>query len=165
MDPRVKTPPTVLAQMHAMSVRLFDAIARDSLVADRARVVRTQLRDAREHAGASSAAMQSIDAFEQQLTSVVGQAGGGRGRGGGRGGGAPGARPTFASINGELLSLLALVEDSDAPLTTQATAAVASAERDFASLNARWTALRTTGLADVNAKLKAAGQQPIVIAP
>jgi photosystem II stability/assembly factor-like uncharacterized protein len=168
MDPRVKTPPTVLAQMHAMSVRLFDAIARDSLIADRARVVRTQLRDAREHAGASSAAMQSIDGFEQQLTSVVGQAGGGRGRGGGgggRGGGAPGARPTFASINGELLSLLALVEDSDAPLTTQATAAVASAERDFASLNARWTALRTTGLADVNAKLKAAGQQPIVIAP
>jgi hypothetical protein len=131
--------------------------------------VRAQLRDAREHAGASSAAMQSIDAFEQQLTAVVGQAGGGgRGRGGGgggRGGGAGGAQPTFASINGELLSLLALVEDSDAPLTSQATAAVAAAERDVASLNARWTALRTTGLADVNAKLKAAGQQPLVIAP
>jgi len=27
MDPRVKTPPTVLAQVHAMSVSLFDAIA------------------------------------------------------------------------------------------------------------------------------------------
>jgi hypothetical protein len=173
MDPRVKTPTTVLAQLHATSVRLFDAITRDSLVADRARIARAQLRDIREHAGAHAAALQAIDAFEQQLNAVVGQSGGSRGRGGGGGGGGGGGRgvgagggqPTFASINGELLSLLAFVEDSDAPLTTQATAAVAAAERDVATLGTRWTTLRTTGLTDLNAKLKAAGQPPLVIAP
>ncbi len=48
MDPRVKTPAAALAQTHAMAVRLFDAIARDSAVADRARVAaRPAARDTR----------------------------------------------------------------------------------------------------------------------
>jgi hypothetical protein len=43
--------------------------------------------------------------------------------------------------------------------------AVRNAQRDFASLNARWARLRTTELAALNAKLRAAGQQPIAIEP
>jgi len=43
--------------------------------------------------------------------------------------------------------------------------AVRNVQRDFASLNARWARLRTTDLVALNAKLRAAGQQPIVIEP
>jgi hypothetical protein len=61
------------------------------------------------------------------------------------------------------LSLLNLVEDSDSPPTTQATAAVQAAERVFAGLTSRWESLRTRGLADLNAKLRSAGQPQITV--
>jgi hypothetical protein len=167
MDPRVKTPATVLAQTHAMAVRLYDAIARDSAIAEHARVARDQLRAVRDKVGSNSSLTDAIGAFDQQIVAIVGQgAGGGRGRGGGgRGrGGAPG-QPTFASINGELMSLMTLLEDADAEPTSQALAAVGRVEQEFATLTTRWTALRTTELAALNAKLRAAGQQAIAIAP
>ena len=166
MDPRVKTPPAVLAQAHAMSVRLYDDIARDSAVADHARAARDQLRAVRDRAAGNAALTDAIAAFDQQLVAVAGQGGGGRGRGGGgRGrGGAPG-QISFSSINGDLMQLLNLLEDADAEPTTQAVAAVRKTEQDYATLMTRWNTLRTTDLAAMNAKLKAAGQQAITIAP
>jgi len=166
MDPRIKTPAAVIAQTHATAVALFDAITRDSAIVARADAARNQLREAR--ARSNDAALSSaIDGFDAALVAVVGQGGGG-GRGGGRGrggGGAPGAQPTFRSINAELSTLLTLIEEADAEPTTQAMTAVRNVQRDFASLNARWARLRTTELAALNAKLRAAGQQPIVIEP
>jgi photosystem II stability/assembly factor-like uncharacterized protein len=167
MDPRVKAPAAALAQAHAMAVRLYDDIARDSAIAEQARVARDQLRAARDRAAGNSSLVDAIAAFDQQIAAVVGQGGGGgrRGGGGGRGrGGAPG-QTTFASINGDLMSLLNLLEDADAEPTSQATAAVAKIEQDYAALMSRWTALRTTELASLNTKLRAAGQQGITIAP
>jgi hypothetical protein len=64
-----------------------------------------------------------------------------------------------------LLSLLNTVEDSDAEPTTQVVAAVQAAQKEFSSLVARWNAIQTTELAALNTKLRAAGQQPIAIAP
>jgi len=164
MDPRVKTPATVIAQSHLTAVALFDAIARDSAIVARADAARNQLREAR---GRSSDLLGgAIDAFDAALVALVGQgAGGARGGGRGRGGGAPGAQTTFRSIDGELLTLLALLEQSDGEPTTQAMTAVRNAQRDFASLTARWARLRTTDLVALNAKLRAAGQQPIVLEP
>ena len=139
---------------------------RDSGVVARADAARNQLREARARsndAGLGGA----IVAFDTALVAIVGQGGGGGGRGGGRGrgGGAPGAQPTFRSINAELSTLLTLIEEADAEPTTQAMTAVRTAQRDVASLNARWTRLRTTDLVALNAKLRAAGQQAIVIQP
>jgi hypothetical protein len=165
MDPRVKTPAGVIAQTHITAVALWDAMARDSAIVARSDVLRNQLRDARGRS--SDAALGgAIDAFDAALVSLVGQgAGGGRGGGRGRGGGAPGAQTTFRSINGELLTLLALFEQSDGEPTTQAMTAVRNAQRDFALLTSRWDRLRTTDLVALNAKLRAAGQQTISIEP
>jgi hypothetical protein len=167
MDPRIKTPAVALAQAHAMAVRLYDDIARDSAIAERTRVARDELRTIRERAAGNTALVDAINAFDQQLVAVVGQGGGGgrRGGGGGRGRGGAAGQPSFASINGELMQLLSLIEDADAEPTTQAVAAVRKVEADYAGLLARWTALRTTDLAALNSKIKAAGQQPITIAP
>jgi hypothetical protein len=165
MDPRVKTPATIIAQTHATAVALFDAIARDSAIVARADVARNQLREARGRSSDASLGS-AIDAFDAALVAIVGQGGGGgRGGGRGRGGGGAAGEPTYRSINAELSTLLALLEQADAEPTTQAMTAVRNAQRDFAALNTRWARLRTTDLVALNAKLRGAGQQPIVIEP
>jgi hypothetical protein len=163
MDPRVKTPPVAIAAEHATAMRLFDDVARDSAVMAQGAALRARLADATTRANGNSAATSAIDAFGQSLAALTGQ-GGARGRRGGRGrGGAGGA--TFASIDGQLLSMMALLEEADAAPTDEASDAVRGVERDFAGLTNRWTALRTTELASLNAKLRVAGQSPVTIAP
>ena len=58
---------------------------------------------------------------------------------------------------------MSLLEDADAEPTTQATAAVQSALQNQAKLVARWTAIRTTAVPALNAKLRAAKQSEIAI--
>ncbi|MDB4877255.1 MAG: glycosyl hydrolase repeat-containing protein [Gemmatimonadetes bacterium] len=165
MDPRVKTPSAALAQAHVLSVSLYDAIARDSAITAQVRALRNQLRDASRRANNSSVT-ESIDTYDAALVALAGQGGGGRrGGGGGRGRGGAGAQPSFASINGDLSTLLALLEEADAEPTTQAVAAARATQRDFDALVGRWNTLRTTDLAALNAKLRAAGLQAVSLVP
>src|SRR5262249_3776958 len=135
----------------------------DSAVTDRSSAVRARLRDARGKVSDASVTS-AIDAFDASIGSVVG-AGGGGGRGGRGRGGAAGTQTTFRSINGELMTPVSLIEEADAEPTSQAMAAIRALQKDFAALEARWAKLRTTDLVSLNAKLKAAGQAPIVIDP
>jgi len=129
MDPRVKTPATAIAQTHTMAVALYDAIARDSVFLAEAQLLREKVRGS---------------ALEAKLNGIAGAGAGGgrRGGGGGRGAAAP-SGPTLASMSGELLSLMNLLEDADVEPTTQALAAVRTAQKDFASLETRWKAFVT----------------------
>jgi hypothetical protein len=163
MDPRVKTLPSALAAEHQMAVALFDDIARDSAMTAEAQSMRRQLGAVHGDASLSDA----ITAFTTKLTAIVGAGGGGgrRGGGGGRGRGAAPAGPTLASINGELLQLMALIEDADVEPTTTAASAVQATQRTFDGLVAQWKTLTTTDLVALNAKLKAAGQGAIVAQP
>jgi len=162
MDPRVKTPATVIAQTHAMSVALYDAIARDSAITAEARTIRDRLRAARTSVPSLA---DQISALDDKIAAIVGQGGGGGRRGGGGGGGrgrgGAAGGPTLASIDGTLLSSMNLLEESDGEPTTQATASVQAARRDFDALVARWNAVRTTDIPALNAKLRAAGQSEI----
>jgi hypothetical protein len=172
MDPRIKTPTTVLAQTHALAVSLFDDIARDSSIVAQARKLQGDVRAVRDRANNASLTS-AIAAFDEQLTALVGQGGGGRRGGGGaapapvggRGRGGAGTQPSLSSITGELLSLMSLLEGADAEPTTQALAAVRAAQRGFDSLVSRWDALRGPELVALNAKLRAAGQQPVAVVP
>jgi hypothetical protein len=169
MDPRVKTPAEILARQHAVAVAIWDDVARDSAATSQIRDLRAKIADVRGRADASLA--QTLTALDDKLVALVGQGGGGR-RGGG-GGGAPAggrggrgaaAQPSIASTNGELLSALSLLEGTDTELTSQGMATVLDARRAADDLNARWTALRTTELAAVNAKLRAAGLPALDVA-
>ncbi|MGE5101976.1 MAG: WD40/YVTN/BNR-like repeat-containing protein [Deltaproteobacteria bacterium] len=166
MDPRIRTPATLIAQEHALAVALFDAIARDSAIATQVRALQAQLRAVRDRAN-DPALTEAINGYDEKLNALAGQGGGGgrRGGGGGRGRGGAGGQPTLSSISGELLSMMELLEEADAEPTTQALAAVRVTERDFGALVARWNALRTTELTALNAKLRAAGQQPVSVSP
>jgi hypothetical protein len=53
---------------------------------------------------------------------------------------------------------------ADVAPTGREVAAIADARRQAAEVMARWTKLKTTGLAALNVKRKAAGQPAIVIA-
>jgi len=173
MDPRVKTPPPAIAQEHALAVALFDGVAADSAAVEQARLLRDQLRAARERVANDASLVAAIAAVDDSIVAVAGQgpAGGGRRGGGGGGGGAGGGRgrggaaagPTFASLSGELQSLMALLEDADVEPTTQAVAAVRLALQNQARLVTRWTAIRTTAIPALNAKLRAANQSEIAI--
>jgi len=158
MDPRVKTAPEILARQHALAVALWDAVARDSVTTSQIRDLRAKVGEARGRADASLA--QTLTTYDAQLGALAGQAGGGR-RGGGGGGAAGGrgaaAQPSIASTNAELLSAMSLLDETDTELTAQGMASVLDAKRAADAVNARWTALRTTDLAAVNAKLRAAG--------
>jgi hypothetical protein len=130
-----------------------------------ARALSTQLRNVRDRAN-NSALSDAINAYDEKLNALAGQsAGGGRRGGGGRGRGGAGGQPSFSSINGELLSMMELLEEADVEPTTQALAAVRGTQRDFAALVARWNTLRTTEMGALNAKLRAAGQQAVSVSP
>ncbi|HEX3867126.1 MAG TPA: hypothetical protein VHV78_10245, partial [Gemmatimonadaceae bacterium] len=164
MDPRIKTAPAAIAEEHGMAVSLWDDVARDSAIVAESRTVRDQLRSARDRANNTDVST-AIDALDTRLASIVGQGGGGgrRGGGGGRGRGGAARQTTFASINGDLMTLMSLLEDADAAPTTQASIAVHNALREFDALVAQWNGVRTTDLPAINTKLRAAGQEPVTI--
>jgi hypothetical protein len=164
MDPRVKTPPAALAQTHVLAMALFDDIARDSAVVAQVRSLRDRLREAgaRTNDPESKAA---VATYDTSLSALTGQTAGGRRGGGGRGRGGAGAEPSLGSIDSDLLTMLALLEEADTPPTAQALAAVRVVQSEFAALLARWDRLRTTDLAALNSKLRAAGQQAVSISP
>jgi hypothetical protein len=155
MDPRVKTTAATIAQTHAITRRLYDGIRRDSTIVAQIGSLRSQLAATRQN----PAAAETVTAFEQKLTGLAGQGGGG-GRGG-RGGGGGGGQPTLASVTGDLTTVMNLLEGADVAPTTQALAAAARAEREFAALMSRWDALRTTELSALNARLRQLGLSPV----
>ena len=156
MDPRIKTPAAAIAQEHALAVKLFDDIARDSAIVAEARALHARLTDARGRTNDASLAA-AIDAFDERIAALAGGGGGG-GRRGGRGRGGA-AQTTFTSVNGDLLAMLALLEEADEAPTPQTVAAANAARRDFDALVVRWTALRGPELDALDAKLRAAGQR------
>ena len=162
----MKTPAGRDRAEHAMAVTLFDGVAFDSAAAAQAQGLRNQLRAARDRNTNDQTLTAAIVALDDSIVAVAGQGGGGGrgGRGGGRGrGGAAASGPTFASTSGELQALMSLLEDADAEPTTQAVAAVRAALQTQARLAARWNVIRTVAIPALNAKLRAARQNEIVV--
>ena len=161
LDPRLKTPALAVAQLQTLTREMYDgAVAtRDESV--KARALSAKL------SGASNA---DVATFKAQVDSVAGApaAAGGRGGGGGGGGrgGAPGGAaraPTLESASAAYMAAAMAMQNADVPPTANQIAAASTAKTNAAAVMARWKALKTTGLASVNAKLKAAGQSPITV--
>jgi len=95
---------------------------------------------------ASGPAHDSVRAFQNSLTAILGAA--------------PGFvasvsdEATLTRVNGQLYTLYGQVWQADAEPTTSQSAAVASAERDAASVMDRWNAIKTTDLPALNHSLR-----------
>jgi photosystem II stability/assembly factor-like uncharacterized protein len=92
-----------------------------------------------------------------------GAAGGGRGgRGGGRGGqGAPAT--SLDTLSTAMMTAAMAMQSAETAPTARDIAACADARRQAAIVMARWTTVKTTDLAALNAKRKAAGQPAIEV--
>ena len=168
MDPRVKTPAAALALQHGLSLALYDAMHESVAKAAQARALRAQLADRRSRASAVAA---EIDALDRKLGELAGPepgAGGGRGGfggGGGAGGGRGGvpAPESFGSIQGSLMGPFGVLQGADEVPTTQTVAAANERLKAFGALGARWDAIVRTDVPALNAKLRAAGVDPVSI--
>ena len=68
-------------------------------------------------------------------------------------------------MSGELLTLMNIIEEAEAAPTSVQLAAANRIRKEFASLVARWDALRTGELAALNAALRSAGKPDITVSP
>jgi hypothetical protein len=163
LDPRVKTPPAALAQLASLTREMYNGAAAARAAADQARSLSAKLGSA----GGDDAA-----AFKREVDSLAPPApagGGGRGgRGGGGGGGGRGRGAGGASevqnletvMNSQMAAAMAM-QAAEVPPTASQIAAVTKARADAAGVMKRWTTVKTSGLASLNAKRKKAGQSAI----
>ncbi len=138
MDPRVKTPPLALVRQHTLSVRVVQGLKKTAAALEELRALRAKVRDAR---AAASAPAEALAEFDRKAAALEG------------GGGAP----SLTRLSGELASLYGTLQDADVAPTTQVLSAIAEREAALKGLMAKWATLRSTDLAALNARLRAAG--------
>ncbi|HEU5219031.1 MAG TPA: hypothetical protein VFU23_10240, partial [Gemmatimonadales bacterium] len=142
MDPRVKTPALELVRQYALSVRMVQGLKRTTAALEELRALREKVKAAR--AAASGAAAQALDDFDHKAAGLDGS------------GGFAGP-PTLRRLSGELAGLYGTLQEADVAPTTQALAAIAEREASLRDALARWSTLRTSDLATLNAALRSAG--------
>jgi hypothetical protein len=152
LDPRVKTPALTLQQQSTLSRRLYDETLAVQNALAQLRALRAQIRDIK----APGAAAQALTEFDKQAAAIEGGGGGRGGRGGGGRGVIEAGPETLSNATGSLTTLMRQLEAAEVAPTTQLSAAIADRRAQVAKLMAKWTALKTTGLAPVNAQLKQA---------
>ena len=153
MDPRVKTSPAALAQVAALSREMWAG----SIGAFNAH------RTARALAAALAATSGAdVAAFRMQLDSVAPESPRGRAARFRRRG-PQAATPTLTASSNAMMAAAMAMQTADVAPTAAQVAACATARAQGAAAMARWNALRTTGLAALNAKRRAVGQPVITI--
>jgi photosystem II stability/assembly factor-like uncharacterized protein len=160
LDPRVKTPAPALAQLTNLSREMYDGAVAAHAALLQARALVAEL-------GKQSGA--DVAAFKAQVDSIApapvrGGGRGGRGGGGGGGrGGAAGPPTSLDAVSSSMLGAAMAMQSADVAPTASQIAAVTRARTAGSAVMRRWTALKTTGLAALNAKRKAAGQAAIAV--
>jgi photosystem II stability/assembly factor-like uncharacterized protein len=163
LDPRVKTTTAGLTQLAKLSLEMYNGAKASRASYNEARALVAALEKS------PSAEVDALKADVEKLAPAPTRGGGGRGGfGGGAGGGgrgatvAPAAR-SLETVSNALNAAAMSMQSADVTPTAKQVEACAKAKVDLAAINLKWTALKTTGLASLNAKRKAAGQEPIVV--
>jgi len=156
LDPRVKTSAVALAQLATLSRQMYDGAIAARAAYNQAR----SLSAAIDKAGGTGS-----EAFKAQVDSLAPPAprGGGGGGGGGFGQAPSAAPPTLLSASNAMMAAAMAMQGADVAPTAGQVAATERARTQTAEAMARWNVIRTTGLAALNAKRKAAGQAPVEI--
>jgi hypothetical protein len=156
LDPRVKTPASGLALLASLSRELYDGAVAAHAAYARARGLSAMLDTV---TGPEATALKAqVDSLAPAAPrgGRFGRGGGGGGGGFGRGGAAA-APPTLNGASNALLAAAMAMQGADVTPTATQIAAADRAKAQAATALARWNAIRTKGLADLNAKRRAAG--------
>ena len=160
MDPRVKTPTAGLQQQYALSLALYDGLRHALAGTEQADSLRSQIKDGKNKASAELNAM--LDSLDKKLIALAGANGAGGGRGG-RGDGGANTPDTFRSMTDQLGPMIGTLQSADEVPTSQQVAAAAERIHTFGELQSRWDAIVRTDLPALNAKLKAAGLNALIV--
>jgi photosystem II stability/assembly factor-like uncharacterized protein len=152
LDPRVRISAAALAQLNGLSLEMYRG----------ARAARAAYLEGR----ALSAALEKLEGsdvagFRAQVDSLAPAPRPQQGFGG-VGGGAPSGPPTLSGTSTAMLGAAMAMQRAEVAPTASQIAAATRARAQWAALLPRWTALRTSGLAALNAKRKAAGLPEVV---
>jgi hypothetical protein len=158
MDPRVKTPVTVLQQQYELAERAYKGTDSALHAYNQVHALRAEIASLLPRSsGAVTTALQELDARAVPLE------GAGR-RGGSRGAHAAGTQlRAFSRLQGEFSAVFGIIEDADLEPTVQATEALQAAEKAARQTMLAWTGLQQKDLPAVNAQLKAAGLEILTI--
>ncbi len=155
MDPRVKAGPVGLLEQFTLSMSLYDALTQDNDALQQVRRLRAQLRELRERASQAGLA-EAVNAIDQKAAALEG--------GGGRFPGAEtGGQTGFAGLNGQLASVLGILQGADVTPTTQTVAAAGELQMKLTALAAQWTEVKTRDVVALNERLKQANLPAIVL--
>jgi hypothetical protein len=156
LDPRVKTPAAGLAQLASLSRQLYDGASASHAAYLQARSLSAQLQ---KLSGAD------VVAFKAQVDSLAPApvAGGRGGRGGGRGAAAPSGPATLESASSAMMTAAMAMQSADVTPTATEVSNADRARTAATAVMARWTKVKSTGLAAFNAKRKAAGESPVIL--
>jgi hypothetical protein len=160
MDPRVKTSAAGLAQLTSLTTEMYNG-ARDARAAyDRARALIGALDNVK---GADAEKLKKeVEAIAPPPPAGGAGRGGRGGGGGGRGAAAAPAGPaTLESASNAMNAAAMAMQAADVAPTANQVAACGKARSEGAGVLAKWRTLSTAGLAGLNAKLKASGQQGV----
>jgi photosystem II stability/assembly factor-like uncharacterized protein len=151
LDPRVKTPAAGLAQLASLTRDAYRGAAAAQSAYAQARALAAELD---QLSGAD------VDAFRAQVESLAPPPSrGGRGFFRRR----PSGPPSLQTARDDLLDAAMAMQGAEVTPTARQAAACQRARAQAAQVTARWTALKTTGLAAFNTKRKAAGQPALTL--
>jgi photosystem II stability/assembly factor-like uncharacterized protein len=148
MDPRIKTAPEALAHQLELSRELTAALERDFAAIQEVRALRESLK--KRMAGLSGASHDLGVALEAKLDELDPAAAPPRG-----------LHKDLASLNGNLASLLEIVDGADSQPTTQAEKAVAERDQTLKETLARWQDVKSGDVKKMQEALRAAGKPPL----
>ncbi len=158
MDPRVKTSPADLERQFVLAARVSTAMHEDFVALEQVKSLRGQLAPLKERAG-KSAAGAAIDALDGKAAALEGvpRRFGLRGR--------SAEVQDLSRLNGELSTLLGVIEGADAKPTPAAEADVEEVVKTLATQLARWKEIQTRDLPSLNSELRKAKLPPVSLTP
>ncbi len=146
MDPRVKASAAELQQQFELETRLAALLTDSSQAVMQAQSLRQQ---AKKLATANARLAAQLNNFAQTLKQLLDGAEE-------NGAGAAAASPGMNGVNGDIGTLYAAVEQSDAAPTQAQSQAASALERKLALLLQRWSGIRTHDLPTLNSQLRSA---------
>jgi hypothetical protein len=154
LDPRVKTLSAGLTQLASLSKSTYAAAAVAHGDYVQARALAAELDTL--HGG-------EVDAFKARVDSIAPAPAAHPAAFPGFGPPAPAGPPTLESVTDALVAAEVAMQGADVTPTAREAAACEHARVQFQEVRARWTALKTRGLAALNATRKAAGQPALTL--
>jgi hypothetical protein len=153
LDPRVKISAISLEQKFQLEMRMSSLLSQTSRAVMQAGSLSGPLEKLSQQA--TGPALDSVQAFQNKLASVLGAAGGFFSP--------PTDEITLAHVNGQVMVLYGQVWQADAEPTAAQSKAATAIERDASDVMKRWDALKTTDLAVLNRALHAANLTEVQI--